>query len=171
MTSAPSPRVSRARAFPLIWVVPIVAIAIGGWMGFRELRDRGKAITIDFADGSGVEAGRTVLEYKGVSAGTVEAVELRPGLAGVSIRLRLTRSAESLARAGAQTADARDRAGDRRDAAARPWDRPCEGALGGIPGLGRDLFGFVENVQQLFGVGAFDHGRVVGGQRKSLTVP
>ena len=101
MTSAPSPRVSRARAFPLIWVVPIVAIAIGGWMGFRELRDRGKAITIDFADGSGVEAGRTVLEYKGVSAGTVEAVELRPGLAGVSIRLRLTRSAESLARAGA----------------------------------------------------------------------
>jgi paraquat-inducible protein B len=27
---------------------------------------------IDFADGSGVEAGKTVLEYKGVAAGTVE---------------------------------------------------------------------------------------------------
>ena len=70
-------------------------------MCIRELRDRGTQITIDFADGSGVEAGRTVLEYKGVSAGTVEGVELRPGLVGVSVRLRLKRSAASLASEGA----------------------------------------------------------------------
>lgn len=101
MSAPQEPRVSRAPAFPLIWVVPLIAIAIGGWMGVRELRTRGTAITIDFADASGVEAGRTVLEYKGVSAGTVEAVELRPGLVGVSIRLRLKRSAALLARAGA----------------------------------------------------------------------
>jgi paraquat-inducible protein B len=101
MTAAPSPLISRARAFPLIWVVPVIALAIGGWMGVRELRDRGTAITIDFADGSGVEAGRTVLEYKGVAAGTVESVELRKGLVGVRIGLRLKRSAAALARAGA----------------------------------------------------------------------
>jgi paraquat-inducible protein B len=71
-------------------------------MGLRELRNRGTDITVNFADGSGVEAGRTVLEYKGVAAGTVESVELRPGLVGVSIRLRLTRTAASLASSGAQ---------------------------------------------------------------------
>jgi paraquat-inducible protein B len=71
-------------------------------MGFSELRRRGPEITIDFADGTGVEAGKTVLEYKGVSAGTVEAVELKPGLSGVTVRLRLTRTAASLASAGAQ---------------------------------------------------------------------
>ena len=71
-------------------------------MGFRELHNRGPEITIDFADGSGVEAGKTVLEYKGVSAGTVEVVELKPGLDGVSIRLRLKKNAASLASTGAQ---------------------------------------------------------------------
>jgi len=102
MSSIPSPKVSRARTFPLIWVVPLIAAAIGCWMGISELRNRGTDITVNFADGSGVEAGRTVLEYKGVSAGTVESVELRPGLVGVSIRLRLNRTAASLASSGAQ---------------------------------------------------------------------
>ena len=71
MNAPPAPKVSDAPAFPLIWVVPLIALAIGGWMGFRELRNRGPEITIDFADSSGVEAGKTVLDYKGVSAGTV----------------------------------------------------------------------------------------------------
>jgi len=71
-------------------------------MGFRELHNRGPKITIDFANGAGVEAGRTVLEYRGVSAGLVEAVTLKPGLGGVSVRLRLDRGAASLANAGAQ---------------------------------------------------------------------
>ena len=31
MTAPPLPKVSRAPAFPLIWVVPILALAIGGW--------------------------------------------------------------------------------------------------------------------------------------------
>jgi paraquat-inducible protein B len=102
MSSPPAPNVSQAPAFSLIWVVPLIAIAIGGWMGFQELHNRGPEITIDFADGSGVEAGRTVLEYKGVSAGTVKAVKLKPGLGGVSIRLRLDKSATSLASVGAR---------------------------------------------------------------------
>jgi paraquat-inducible protein B len=102
LNSAPPPRVSRARGFPLIWVVPLIAIAIGGWLCIREFRERGTEITIDFADASGVEARRTVLEYKGVSAGTVEAVTLRPGLVCVSVRLRLKRSAASLASTGAR---------------------------------------------------------------------
>jgi paraquat-inducible protein B len=102
MSSPPAPKVSNAHALPLIWVVPLIALAIGGWMGFSELHNRGPEVTIDFADGSGVEAGKTVLDYKGVSAGTVEAVELKPGLEGVSIRLRLKKSAASLASTGAQ---------------------------------------------------------------------
>lgn len=102
MKTAPAPVVSRKHAFPLIWVVPLIAMAIVAWMGISELHDRGTEVTIDFADGSGVEAGRTVLEYKGVAAGTVEAVELRPGLVGVSVRLRLKRNASALANSGAR---------------------------------------------------------------------
>jgi paraquat-inducible protein B len=97
MNSAPSPRVSRERRFPLIWIVPLVALGIGAWMAFTEVRDRGPIITIEFADGTGVEAGKTTLEYKGVSAGTVQRVELKKGLDGVVVTLRLRRSAKALA--------------------------------------------------------------------------
>jgi len=100
MNSVPTPKVSRARAFPIIWVVPLIAVAIGVWMGFRALHNRGSEITISFADGAGVEAGKTALEYKGVAAGIVEAVELMPGLGSVSVRLRLHRNAASLANTG-----------------------------------------------------------------------
>jgi paraquat-inducible protein B len=98
----PKPKLSRAPAFPLVWVVPLIAVAIVGWMGFSELHDRGPEITIDFADGSGVEAGKTVLEYLGVSAGAVVSVELKPGLAGVAVRLRLKKRAAALANSGAR---------------------------------------------------------------------
>jgi paraquat-inducible protein B len=68
-------------------------------MGYRELRNRGPEITIDFADGSGVESGKTTLEYKGISAGTVEDVVLKPDLGGVTVRLRLRKNAAALASA------------------------------------------------------------------------
>jgi paraquat-inducible protein B len=102
MSNSPAPRISRAPAFPLVWVVPLIALAIGTWMGYRELRNRGPEITIGFADASGVEANKTVLEYKGVAAGKVEEVVLTPGLEGVSLRLRLNKSAEALARGGSE---------------------------------------------------------------------
>lgn len=97
MSTVPSPKISRERKFPLIWIVPLIALAIGLWMAVSELRNRGPLITIDFADGSGVEAGKTILEYKGVAAGTVQKVELKKGLDGVVVELRLRRSAKALA--------------------------------------------------------------------------
>jgi paraquat-inducible protein B len=97
-----TPKISRAPSFPLVWVVPLVAVGIGAWMGIRELHDRGPEITIDFSDTSGVEAGKTVLDYKGVAAGTVESIELKPGLTGVTVRVRLKKSAEGLARQGSE---------------------------------------------------------------------
>ena len=102
MNSAPTPKVSRAPQFPFIWVVPLIAVAIGAWMGFRELHNRGPEITIDFADGSGVEADKTLLVYKGVAAGTVEGVRLKNGLDGVRIRVRLRKSAAALANEGSR---------------------------------------------------------------------
>ncbi len=98
---APLPKVSRAPRFPLVWAVPLIALVLGGWMIARELKKRGPEITIDFADGSGVTADKTELVYKGVAVGRVTAVELKPGLDGVSVRVRLDQSAAAIARDGA----------------------------------------------------------------------
>ena len=102
MTTPPSPRVSRMPALPLVWIVPIIALALGGWLVFREFRNRGPEITISFTDGKGVEARKTTLEYRGVAVGTVTAVNLKEDLSGVAVTLRLDKNAAGMAREGAQ---------------------------------------------------------------------
>lgn len=102
MTTPATPRVSRRPALPLIWVVPLVALAIAGWMVARQFRDHGPEITIEFAAAAGIEAGKTELEHKGVSVGVVRGVTLKPDLGSVLVTVRLTKSGAPLARAGSQ---------------------------------------------------------------------
>jgi paraquat-inducible protein B len=100
MTTPPNPNISRGRTLPLVWIVPLVALAVGGWMLLREIRHRGPEIEIDFTESPGVEPAKTVLEYRGTTVGTVQAVDLKPDLRGVIVRLRLTKAAAPLAREG-----------------------------------------------------------------------
>ena len=102
MTSAPVPKISRGPTLPLIWIVPVIAAAIGAWMVFRELRERGPEVAIEFANGSGVADDKTPLVYRGVAVGTVTNVKIKPDFSGVIIRARFRRSAAALATAGTQ---------------------------------------------------------------------
>jgi paraquat-inducible protein B len=102
MNKTPAPKITKDRSVPLVWIVPIIAALICTWLGYSELRDMGPEVSINFADGSGVEAGKTTLEYKGIAVGTVSSVALRKGLAGVTIKLRLRKEATELANAGSK---------------------------------------------------------------------
>ena len=97
-----TPKISHRPTLPLVWLVPLIALAVGGWMVWREFRHRGPEITIEFADGSRVEPKKTVLEYKGLPVGVVTGVTLKDDLSGVIVRLRLDQSASELAREGTQ---------------------------------------------------------------------
>ncbi len=94
------PKISRASTLPLVWVVPLLALAIGGWMILREVLNHGLEITVEFADASGVEAGKTILQYKGVAIGEVQNVELIKDQSAVAVRVRLDKDAADLARQG-----------------------------------------------------------------------
>lgn len=100
--TASTPKISRATSLPLIWIVPLIALLLGGWMIFSAVRDRGPEITIEFEDGTGVEAGKTQLKHKGSTVGTVSAVDMKPDLSGVIVRLQLQKSAAALARRGSK---------------------------------------------------------------------
>jgi paraquat-inducible protein B len=103
MSTPPTPTVVRhRRSLPLIWVVPFVAFLVGGWLIARSSRDRGPEITIRFQNGAGIEAGKTVLEHKGVAVGTVENVQLDDKLDTVLVKVRLARNAASVARADSE---------------------------------------------------------------------
>jgi paraquat-inducible protein B len=60
----------------LVWLVPIVALLVGGWLATKAVLERGEKITISFKTGEGLEAGKTKLKFKDVDIGVVEAVTL-----------------------------------------------------------------------------------------------
>jgi paraquat-inducible protein B len=97
----PRAKVKRHRwSFPVMWIVPVVAASVAGYLVYDQVRDWGPTITIRFKDGSGLKAGRTPIEYNGVRIGEVKAVKLSDDLHDVVVEVRLLRSAASVARGG-----------------------------------------------------------------------
>jgi paraquat-inducible protein B len=97
----PAARVRPRRwTFAIVWVVPLVAAMVAGYLVWSRLQEVGPTITIRFRDGGGVKAGQTELRYRGVPVGEVVAVELSRSREQVLVRTRLRRSAASLAREG-----------------------------------------------------------------------
>ena len=77
-TSVPQSRAvpRRQTRISLVWVIPIVALAVGVWVGISRLRSEGPEITITFESAEGLEAGKTKINYKGVDVGTISTIRL-----------------------------------------------------------------------------------------------
>jgi paraquat-inducible protein B len=85
-----APDVPQAVAVPgsrwklqIIWLIPLVAALIGGWLAVRAILEKGPTITISFKTAEGVEAGKTKLKYKEVDIGLVTSVTLSKDLSRV----------------------------------------------------------------------------------------
>lgn len=96
----PSARLKRQAALSLIWTVPALAALVAGVLVFQNLQNIGPAISIQFDDGSGLDANQTVIRYRGVRVGSVRSVRLSPDTRSVEVQARLDRSAAGLAREG-----------------------------------------------------------------------
>jgi paraquat-inducible protein B len=96
----PRARVRRRRLFRLVWVVPVIAFGVAAWLVFQHFRAIGPEIRITFNDGAGLRVGQTPVKYRGVAIGEVSRVELSPDQKQVVVRVRLVRSAASIASEG-----------------------------------------------------------------------
>src|SRR5216683_3557295 len=79
----PIPSVPNARAVPRkqtrlspVWLIPILAAALGVWVAVARIRSEGPKITIVFQSAEGLEAGKTKINYRGVDIGTITAIRL-----------------------------------------------------------------------------------------------
>src|ERR1700675_765260 len=97
----PRAKVNKHRwSFPVIWVVPLIAALIAGYLVYDQAPGFGPKIQIQFKAGSGLKAGRTLIQYNGVRIGEVKGVKLSDDLRDVVVEARLLRSAASVAREG-----------------------------------------------------------------------
>ena len=107
----PRARVKRRRILRLVWIVPVIAIAIAVALVWHRLQDYGPEITVSFVDGGGMRVGQTPLRYHGVQVGEVTGVALSKDEKNALVRIRLTKSAEGIAREGSQFWIVRPRVG------------------------------------------------------------
>src|SRR5579859_925646 len=98
----PKARVRRRRLFRLIWIVPVMAIAVAAYLVFHRMQDYGPEVTVAFSDGGGLRVGQTSVRYRGVQVGEVTGVLLSKDEKKALVRIRLIRSAEGLAREGSR---------------------------------------------------------------------
>ncbi|WOB07112.1 intermembrane transport protein PqiB [Piscinibacter gummiphilus] len=93
----PTPVTRKWHGPSLVWLVPIVALAVGVALLIRAVLSTGPQVTIDFHSASGLRPGKTEVRYKEVVVGRVEAVTLSEKRDHVQVTVRLDRSVSNIA--------------------------------------------------------------------------
>jgi paraquat-inducible protein B len=91
---APAAEVRAKRSISIIWVVPLVALVIGGWLAYKALSEKGPTITITFESAEGLEADKTKIKYKDVEIGEVTDIGINKDLSGVIVTAEMQKRAE-----------------------------------------------------------------------------
>lgn len=86
----------RKHRTPIVWMVPIIAIAIGLGMLIHAHLQQGPSIVISFDTASGLQAGKTFVKYKEVVVGTVTSVDLSDDDNRVLATIQFQRNAQRL---------------------------------------------------------------------------
>jgi len=79
-----------------MWLIPLLAVAIGAWLAWDTLSKRGPTITISFESGEGLQAGQSQLKFKDIVLGNVKSLDLTPDHTRVLVTVETTRKAEPL---------------------------------------------------------------------------
>lgn len=84
------------RSISMVWLIPLVAALIGGWIAVKTQLDRGPTITIAFRTAEGIEAGKTRLKYNDVNIGEVKKVALSDDRSHVIVTAELLKETKNI---------------------------------------------------------------------------
>ncbi|BBO80687.1 paraquat-inducible protein B [Desulfosarcina ovata subsp. sediminis] len=93
--SIPEPEIRRGKWFSIVWLIPLIAILVGGWLAVKAMRESGPTITIVFKSAEGLVPGKTEIKYKDVTVGKVETIQLSEDLSQVLVTSVMSRDVSS----------------------------------------------------------------------------
>ena len=83
--------IERKRGFSPIWILPILAVCLGGWLLFRSFSESGIEITINVDDSSGILVNKTPVLYKGNQVGLVKGIQITEDLLSVNLIVEMNK--------------------------------------------------------------------------------
>src|SRR4051812_31175357 len=91
----------RSHRLSAIWLIPLLAIAIAGWLVWDTLSKEGPTIEISFDSAEGLQAGKSPLKFKDIEFGTVKSLRLSPDDTRVVVTIATNAQAAPLLTEGA----------------------------------------------------------------------
>ncbi|MCS3430396.1 PqiB family protein [Klebsiella sp. BIGb0407] len=82
-------RIKTKRRISPFWLLPFIALLIGGWLMWTAYQERGDTVTIDFTSANGIVAGRTPVRYQGVEVGMVKSISLNDDLRKIEVKVSI----------------------------------------------------------------------------------
>ncbi len=98
----PSALVSPHERLSMIWLLPVLAIILGGWLYYKSQTEADIQVLIHFPDGQGLVAGKTEVRYQGIAIGIINKFKLDSDLNGVTASVSFDPNAGKLLRSGTQ---------------------------------------------------------------------
>jgi paraquat-inducible protein B len=92
------PEVSKGKRLTAIWIIPLVAVAIGVWMVAYTYMTEGPEIMVTFKTASGLAEGKTKVKFRDVEMGMVQEVTLSEDMQSVTALVKMRREALPLLR-------------------------------------------------------------------------
>jgi paraquat-inducible protein B len=95
------PAEPRRHRLALVWLIPLIAAVLGGWIALQSWLAKGPTITVAFRTADGIEPGKTLIRYKNVDVGSVTRISFTKD-GGVLVSAALTRDATQFLREDSQ---------------------------------------------------------------------
>ncbi len=92
------PEVREKSGVPLVWIIPILTLLVGGWLIAKTLSEKGPVVTISFKTAEGIEAGKTKIKYKNVEIGVVDDLKFSEDFSNVLLTVNFSQGMESFLR-------------------------------------------------------------------------
>ncbi|NOQ45640.1 MAG: MCE family protein [Desulfobulbaceae bacterium] len=86
--------IEKRRGISPVWILPILAICLGGWLLFKSHRDAGIDITVRVDNSSGITADKTPVRFLGNQIGTVKNLNVSSDLQGVNLTIEMKKTVE-----------------------------------------------------------------------------
>jgi paraquat-inducible protein B len=83
------------KGFSMVWLLPVVALLVGGWLIYKTYSEKGPEIIIGFKTAEGIEEGKTLVKLKDVKVGHVETVTFSDDLSEVLVTVSMVKGARA----------------------------------------------------------------------------
>ncbi|MGW8194220.1 MAG: MlaD family protein [Desulforhopalus sp.] len=85
------PIVEKKSGISPIWILPFLAVCVGGWLLYKSYRDAGIDITLHLDSAAGITAGKTEVRYEGTKVGLVKEIHVAKGLQGIDLTIEMVK--------------------------------------------------------------------------------